>query len=97
MNLERKKFNLGWYGKGIIIASLIMVALLLFAGALQKIGTSFFDFSEVEDAQMLLEDFGEVMESIGVMVRGTFVVFASVLIAKLIIEEYRKKTVTVMY
>lgn len=86
MKLEMKKFKLGWYVKGTIIANILMVALLFFVGYVSQIEGGL----ELRNSQMML-----LMAS--TMVRGTFIVFAGVLIAKLVIEEYKNRTILLMF
>ncbi|PEE41609.1 ABC transporter permease [Bacillus pseudomycoides] len=86
MKLEMKKFKLGWYVKGAIIANILMVALLFFVGYVSQIEGGL----ELKNSQMML-----LMAS--TMVRGTFIVFAGVLIAKLVIEEYKNRTILLMF
>ncbi|WP_242145665.1 MULTISPECIES: ABC transporter permease [unclassified Bacillus cereus group] len=86
MKLEMKKCKLGWYVKGAIIANIVMVALLFFVSYVSQIEGDV----ELRNPQMMLS-----MAS--AMVRGTFIVFAGVLIAKLVIEEYKNKTILLMF
>ncbi|MFJ8529846.1 ABC transporter permease [Bacillus sp. NPDC094106] len=86
MKLEMKKCKLGWYVKGAIIANIVMVALLFSMGYVSQIEGDL----ELRNPQMML-----LMAS--AMVRGTFIVFAGVLIAKLVIEEYKNKTILLMF
>ncbi|KFN01899.1 ABC transporter permease [Bacillus clarus] len=86
MKLEIKKFKLGWYVKGAIIANIVILALLIFASYVAQIEGD----PELRDPQTIL-----LMAS--AMVRGTFIVFAGVLIAKLVIEEYKNKTILLMF
>ncbi|MBJ8050924.1 ABC transporter permease [Bacillus cereus] len=86
MKLEIKKFKLGWYVKGAVIANIVILALLVFVSYVAQIEGDL----EVTNPQTML-----LMAS--TMVRGTFVVFAGVLIAKLVIEEYKNKTILLMF
>ncbi|ABS23449.1 MULTISPECIES: ABC transporter permease [Bacillus cereus group] len=86
MKLEMKKCKLGWYVKGAIIANIVMVAMLFLASYVSQIEGDV----ELRNSQMMLS-----MAS--AMVRGTFIVFAGVLIAKLVIEEYKNKTILLMF
>ncbi|PFE03716.1 ABC transporter permease [Bacillus cereus] len=86
IKLEMKKCKLGWYMKGAIIANVVMVAMLFFVSYVSQIEGDV----ELGNPQGIL-----LMAS--VMVRGTFIVFAGVLIAKLVIEEYKNKTILLMF
>lgn len=86
IKLEMKKCKLGWYMKGAIIANIVMVAMLFFVSYVSQIEGDV----ELGNPQGIL-----LMAS--AMVRGTFIVFAGVLIAKLVIEEYKNKTILLMF
>ncbi|PEY34307.1 hypothetical protein CN354_17790 [Bacillus cereus] len=86
IKLEIKKSKLGWYIKGAIIANIVMVAMLFFVSYVSQIEGDV----ELGNPQGIL-----LMAS--AMVRGTFIVFAGVLIAKLVIEEYKNKTILLMF
>ncbi|EOP01161.1 MULTISPECIES: ABC transporter permease [Bacillus] len=86
MKLEMKKFKLGWYVKGAIIANIAILALLIFVSFVAQIEGD----PEIRDPQTIL-----LMAS--TLVRATFIVFGGVLIAKLIIDEYKNKTILLMF
>ena len=86
MKLELKKFKLGWYVKGAIIANIVILALLIFVSFVAQIEGD----PEIRDPQMIL-----LMAS--ALVRATFIIFGGVLIAKLIIDEYKNKTILLMF
>ncbi|WP_416826075.1 ABC transporter permease [Ectobacillus polymachus] len=86
MKLEMKKFKLGWYIKGALIADLIILALFISLNYIQQI-----------EGDIFITNYEEAFLFIGAMVRGTFIVFAAVLIAQLIIEEYKNKTILIMF
>ncbi|MCW1240393.1 ABC transporter permease [Bacillus pretiosus] len=86
MKLELKKFKLGWYVRGAIIANIAILALLIFTSIVSQIEGD----PEMRDPQMVL-----LMAS--TVVRATFIIFGSVLIARLIISEYKNKTILLMF
>ncbi|MGG0303179.1 ABC transporter permease [Bacillus albus] len=86
MKLELKKFKLGWYVKGAVIANIAILALLIFTSIVAQIEGE----PEMRDPQMVL-----LMAS--TLVRATFIIFGSVLIARLIIGEYKNKTILLMF
>ncbi|MCE5168864.1 ABC transporter permease [Paenibacillus profundus] len=86
VKLELKKSKLGWYVNGAIIANVIMAALLCLIG-----------YVESNEGHAAFNGFPEAFVVIGAIVRATFIVFAAVLIAKLVIEEYKNKTITIMF
>ena len=74
MKLELKKFKLGWYVKGAIIANITILALMIFTSIVAQVEGD----PEIRDSQMMLL-------TASTLVRATFIVFGSVLIARLII------------
>ena len=86
MKLELKKFKFGWYVRGAVIANIIILALLIFVSFIAQIEGD----PEIRDPQMIL-----LMAS--TVVRATFIIFGSVLIARLIIDEYKNKTILLMF
>ncbi|MEC1468217.1 ABC transporter permease [Bacillus haynesii] len=88
INLEFKKTKLGWYYKGAVIANLCILGMLCLIGADEK---------SLPQAKMSMADAESTLQLIGIFVRSVFIVFAGVLIAKLIIGEYKNRTITVMF
>ncbi|MCU5654045.1 ABC transporter permease [Bacillus mycoides] len=86
MKLELKKFKLGWYVKGAVIANIAILALMISTSIVAPVEAD----PEIRDPQIIL-----LMAS--ALVRATFVVFGGVLIAKLIIDEYKNKTILLMF
>ncbi|EMY5505625.1 ABC transporter permease [Bacillus sp. FSL L8-0642] len=86
MKLELKKFKLGWYVKGAVIANIAILALMTFTSIVAQVEGD----PEIRDPQMIL-----LMAS--TLVRATFIIFGSVLIARLIISEYKNKTILLMF
>lgn len=85
IQLEIKKQKLGWYVRGAIIAIIII---------------SFFmwlmPYAE-EEGEISFASYAEALSIAGLLVRAVFTVFASVLISRFIIDEYKNKTVSVMF
>ncbi|MBJ7946617.1 ABC transporter permease [Bacillus toyonensis] len=86
MKLELKKFKLGWYVKGAVIANITILALMIFVSIVAQVEGD----PEIRDPQTILL-------TASVLVRSTFIVFGGVLIAKLIINEYKNKTILLMF
>ncbi|HDX9529204.1 TPA: ABC transporter permease [Bacillus thuringiensis] len=86
MKLELKKFKLGWYVKGAVIANITILALMIFTSIVAQVEGD----PEIRDPQMMLL-------TASTLVRATFIVFGSVLIARLIIGEYKNKTIILMF
>ncbi|WP_310549749.1 ABC transporter permease [Paenibacillus glufosinatiresistens] len=83
MSLEWRKHRLGGLFKGVLIANLcilgLMVGLLLSA----------------EDGDF--STWTEAMQGLFLFCKATFVVFASVVISRLVIEEYRSQTISLLF
>ncbi|MCJ2148158.1 ABC transporter permease [Bacillus paralicheniformis] len=88
IKLEFKKTKLGWYYKGAVIANLCILGFLCLIGSEEK---------NLTQGQMAMADAGSTLLLLGTFVRSVFIVFAGVLIAKLIIGEYKNRTITVMF
>jgi len=86
MKLEMKKFKFGGFIKGAMIATLVITALILFI-----------PFAENLDGNIAFPDYNTAFSVIDSLVGATFIIFASVIISKLIIEEYRSKTIMLMF
>lgn len=86
IKLEMKKFKLWNYWKAVFVCNIAFVALL-----------SMMLFVEIDDERMPLESFGMATSVIGAMVRTTFTIFASIIIVKLIIDEYKNKSIDVLF
>ncbi|WP_377864290.1 ABC transporter permease [Bacillus sp. R86525] len=86
MKLELKKFKIGWYVRGAIIANIAILALMIFTSIVAQVEGD----PEIRDPQMMLL-------TASTLVRATFIIFGSVLIARLIIGEYKNKTILLMF
>lgn len=86
MKLEMKKYQLGHYWKAVVICNLGFVFFL-----------SMIFFIEKNEGNIPFEDYGMVTSIIGALVRATFIIFAAVLIVKLVIGEYKNKSIYVMF
>ncbi|WP_412734043.1 ABC transporter permease [Halalkalibacterium halodurans] len=86
IQLEFKKVRFSGYIRGIIIAN-VLIALFVTG----------ITFLEQLEGIYAFQTYEEAFSLINVLVQVTFVVFAAVLIARLVIEEYKHKTITVMF
>lgn len=86
MKLEMKKFKFGWYVKGALLANIIITVLFINMNYIQ-----------IMENDVIMTNAKEAFSLIGAMVRGTFIVFAAVLLAQLVIEEYKSKTIMLMF
>ncbi|MFS1516200.1 ABC transporter permease [Bacillus sp. SCS-151] len=83
MKLELKKHNFKGIMRGVIIANISI--------------TLFFAMIYYIEKDNFIPDYNELFLIIDTFVRITFVIFAAVLIAKLIIDEYKNKTISVLF
>ncbi|UQZ35832.1 ABC transporter permease [Paenibacillus sp. PK3_47] len=81
MRLELRKNKTSWI-KGILIVNLAILAFMTLV-----IFTEEGEFST----------FTDVFEGLYVFVNGTFIIYASVLLAKLVIDEFKNNTITVLF
>lgn len=86
IKLEIKKASLGWYIRGVFIANIIITAIMCFVIFISQL-----------EGDLPISTYQDVYLFIGALVRSTFIVFASVLIAKLVIEEYKSKTILILF
>ncbi|OOM75516.1 ABC-2 family transporter protein [Clostridium puniceum] len=86
IQLEIKKFKIKGNLKGAIIANLIILASLLLSIFVTKANN-----------EIIFSRWDDIFGSIGTFVRITFLIFSSVLISKLIISEYKNKTINILF
>ena len=86
IRLEIKKFKLLKYYKGVLIANLGFIALL-----------SMVYFIEKYEGNIPFENLEMAMNISNSAIRATFIIFASVIIVKLIIDEYNRKSIEIMF
>ncbi|WP_286155065.1 ABC transporter permease [Bacillus sp. FJAT-27264] len=86
MSLEIRKHKLTGLIKGVLIANLIILGfmvLVLFVDQNEQVST--------------FTSFGDVFEGLFVFVKAVFIIFASALLGRLIIEEYRSNTISLLF
>jgi len=86
INLEIKKFKLMRYWKGVLGANL---------GFVIFIGMVYF-LNKVEE-EIPFDNFEMASTIISAVVSATFIIFASVILAKLVIDEYKNKSIDLMF
>ncbi|EON73669.1 ABC transporter permease [Lysinibacillus sphaericus] len=86
MRLEMKKYQLGSYVKGAIIANFTILGFMFLILFISKI-----------EEDTAIENYQTALTVIDSFVRGVFIVFAGTLIAKLIIGEYKNRTITTAF
>ena len=86
MKLELKKHKIGWYIKGAVLANLIIVGMLALLTLIEKL-----------ESETIFRTANDFFMFSGLLIRGTFIVFAAVLISKMIIDEFKNRTSFVMF
>lgn len=86
MRLEMKKYKLGGLLKGVIICNLAIMALL-----------TMIYFADKADSADTFTSYHTIFDVIGSFVRMTFVIYASSIIARIILDEYKNKTINLMF
>lgn len=87
MKLELKKYNLQTSVKGAIIASIIILGIAVL-----------FSFGkELNAEEIVFESYNESFIVIDTLIRATFIIFAAALISKIIISEFKDRTITVLF
>ncbi|MFE4570411.1 ABC transporter permease [Paenibacillus chitinolyticus] len=87
MKLELKKYKIGGYFPGILIANVVI--LMLIGGVHMA--------EHVDNGIDFFQDYTMAFGAIIAFVKITFVIFASVILAKLVIGEYNAKTVNILF
>ncbi|MFC3749200.1 ABC transporter permease [Paenibacillus sp. GCM10012306] len=86
ISLEIRKNKLKGMSKAIIIANLAVLAMMVFMLLIDR--------NEPSHAFTTLEN---MFDGLFMLLRAVYIVFAAVLISKLVIEEYKNNTVTVLF
>lgn len=86
MKLEMKKYKMKGYVKAVAITTLVLLCLMIFLCVLSK-----------EEAELSFLSFIEVIDMVDSLVRAVYVIFAGTLLAKYIIDEYKNKTITILF
>jgi len=86
LKLEMKKVKMSGFIKGVLLCNLVITGLLLII-ILNSKHTEHFPFKTLDQVSLFLQT----------MIQNTFIIFASVLISRFIIDEYKNKTITVLF
>jgi len=86
IKLEIKKVKMWGYIKGGIIANLVMVAVL-----------AIIIFGSKNEGGMDINSFNDAFLLVDSLVKSTFIIFAAVLLARFVIEEYKNNTITLLF
>jgi ABC-type transport system involved in multi-copper enzyme maturation permease subunit len=86
MKLEIMKFKINGYLRGVIVANLIILGFLFIIA-----------FGPKYEMEIPLSNYNDIFLMTGSFVRVTFSIFAAVLISRIIIGEYKNKTINIMF
>lgn len=86
MRLELIKNKLGSSIRGAFIAAFIILVFLLLGGYASK-----------SEGDIIFTNYNEVFAIIDTFVRATFIIFGASLLAKIIVQEFTDKTITVLF
>ncbi|MCJ8012970.1 ABC transporter permease [Paenibacillus sp. KQZ6P-2] len=86
MKLEMRKFRIGSYIRAAMIAGVVILGLICLISSIEEIKQGI-PFTSYDMAFFVIDT----------LVRGTYIVFASVLISRLVIDEFRNKSITVLF
>ncbi|WP_048601581.1 ABC transporter permease [Rubeoparvulum massiliense] len=86
MRLELYKLKLPSLIKGVLIANVVISAFLLLIL-----------YGPQPDEDVAFKNYTELFVAIDTFVRAAFIIYAAALIAKLIIDEYKNRTITVLF
>lgn len=87
IKLELKKGGLSSYLWGSVVAYAAIAGFMMLI--------YFVEGPNVQEP--IFRSYTEMFETIDLFVRGTFIIYASVMISKLIISEFRDKTITLLF
>lgn len=86
IHLEIKKYKLFNNWKGVLIANISIIALMTMIFIIEKM-----------DLNVPFEDFNMVMSMSDTVIRATFLIFSSVIMVKIIIDEYKNNLISIMF
>jgi ABC-type transport system involved in multi-copper enzyme maturation permease subunit len=86
MKLELRKFRMGFYIRSAMIANIMILGLVCFMSLNPEI-----------QEDLSLTNYSIVFTIIDTLVRGTYIVFAAVLISNLVIDEFRTKSIMLLF
>lgn len=86
ISLEIKKFKLFSYLKNVLIADVVIMGMLCLIY-----------FAEKSDGNIAYGSYSMAFAMFGSIIRPTFIIFAAVLIARIIIDEYKSNTIMFLF
>lgn len=85
IKLEMRKMKLGGIFRTAIIANLVILGFILLIG------------SDPSEGQPVFKDYAEALAIIELIVKATFVIYASVLLARIVVDEFRNNTISILF
>lgn len=86
IKLELKKIKMGGYVRGTLITNIAIIGILFII----LVGSK-------SEGEVSFENYNFAFTIMGSLVKGTFIVFASVMLSRLVIEEYKTGTITQLF
>jgi ABC-type transport system involved in multi-copper enzyme maturation permease subunit len=86
IKLEMKKYKIGGYIRAALIANLVILGMLLIIL-----------FGSRSDGELAFNDYNMAFMLMGTFVKATFIVFASVMLSRFVIEEFKTGTITLLF
>jgi ABC-type transport system involved in multi-copper enzyme maturation permease subunit len=87
MKLELRKFKIQSYVTGAIIASMLILATIILVFIVER---------ETEE-EIIFNNYTNSFLIIDTLVRATFIIFGAVLISRLIISEFKERTISILF
>ncbi|MDR0269905.1 ABC transporter permease [Paenibacillus sp.] len=101
IRMEMKKQKLAWFYRGAVIATILCAGFMFLIAYTEGGGDpafgSFADAYTERGGGPAFEGFADALSIAGLLCRAVFIVFASVLLSRFIIEEYKNKTISLLF
>lgn len=86
IKLEMKKFKMGGYVRSSLITNVIILGVICLISYVENL-----------EGAVVFEDYAVALQLIETIIRATYIIFAAVLISRLVINEYKNKSITVLF
>ena len=86
IKLEMKKFKMGGYVRSSLITNVIILGVICLISYVENL-----------EGAVVFEDYAMALQLIETIIRATYIIFAAVLISRLVINEYKNKSITVLF
>ncbi|MED3574773.1 ABC transporter permease [Cytobacillus praedii] len=86
IKLEMKKFKMGGYVRSSLITNVIILGVICLISYVENM-----------EGAVVFEDYAVALQLIETIIRATYIIFAAVLISRLVINEYKNKSITVLF